>query len=66
MVVHLYGLMCDMTEIMKIAKKNNLFVLEDCAQCFFAKDEKELQEQLEMLEVGVLRILSILRLEMVE
>lgn len=40
MVVHLYGLMCDMTEIMKIAKKNKLFVLEDCAQCFFAKDEK--------------------------
>ena len=40
MVVHLYGLMCDMTEIMKIAKKNKLFVLEDCAQCVFAKDEK--------------------------
>ena len=40
MVVHLYGLMCDMTEIMKIAKKNKLFVLEDCAQCFFARDEK--------------------------
>jgi perosamine synthetase len=41
MVVHLYGLMCDMTEIMKIAKKNKLFVLEDCAQCVFAKDEKK-------------------------
>lgn len=40
MVVHLYGLMCDMTSIMKIAKKYNLFVLEDCAQCFFARDEK--------------------------
>jgi|TARA_B110000114_G_scaffold158614_1_gene173981 perosamine synthetase len=41
MVVHLYGLMCDMTAIMKIAKKYKLFVLEDCAQCFFAKDEKK-------------------------
>ena len=41
MVVHLYGLMCDMTAIMKIAKKYKLYVLEDCAQCFFAKDEKK-------------------------
>ena len=40
MVVHLYGLMCNMEEIMKIAKKNSLFVLEDCAQCFFAKDNR--------------------------
>lgn len=39
MVVHLYGLMCDMTAIMKIAKKYKLYVLEDCAQCFFATDE---------------------------
>lgn len=41
MVVHLYGLMCDMTAIMKIAKKYKLYVLEDCAQCFFATDEKK-------------------------
>jgi len=34
MVVHLYGQVCNMTEIMKIAKENNLYVLEDCAQCF--------------------------------
>ena len=34
MVVHLYGQVCNMTEIMKIAKENNLSVVEDCAQCF--------------------------------
>jgi len=32
--VHLYGVVCDMDPIMEIAKKHNLFVLEDCAQCF--------------------------------
>lgn len=30
--VHLYGNVCDMDEIMNIAKENNLFVVEDCAQ----------------------------------
>ena len=30
--VHLYGQMCDMNAIMDIAKKNNLKVIEDCAQ----------------------------------
>jgi len=30
--VHLFGHSCDMDEIMKIAKKNNLKVIEDCAQ----------------------------------
>ena len=30
--VHLYGQACDMQEIMKIAKANNLFVIEDNAQ----------------------------------
>lgn len=32
--VHLYGLACDMDEIMEIAKEYNLFVLEDVAQAF--------------------------------
>lgn len=32
MPVHLYGQACDMDLIMKIAKKYNLFVVEDCAQ----------------------------------
>lgn len=30
--VHLYGQACDMDSIMEIAKKHNLFVIEDCAQ----------------------------------
>lgn len=30
--VHLYGQACDMDPIMDIAKKHNLFVIEDCAQ----------------------------------
>lgn len=33
-VVHLYGNPCRMDEIVKIAKENNLFVLEDVAQAF--------------------------------
>lgn len=32
LVVHLYGLMCDMKPIMDLAKKHNLLVIEDCAQ----------------------------------
>lgn len=31
--VHLYGQPCNMPEIMRIAKKYNLYVVEDCAQC---------------------------------
>ncbi|MDD2403220.1 MAG: DegT/DnrJ/EryC1/StrS family aminotransferase [Lentisphaerae bacterium] len=33
-VVHLYGMVADMDPIMAIAKKHNLKVVEDCAQCF--------------------------------
>lgn len=32
MVVHLYGHPCDMNEILKIAKKHDLFIIEDCAE----------------------------------
>lgn len=32
--VHLYGQACNMDEIMKIARENNLFVIEDVAQAF--------------------------------
>lgn len=32
MPVHLYGQACDMDPIMEIAKKHNLFMVEDCAQ----------------------------------
>lgn len=34
MVVHLYGQPCEMDEIVAIAKKNNLFIIEDCAEAF--------------------------------
>lgn len=33
MPVHMRGIPCQMDEIMHIAKKHNLFVIEDCAQC---------------------------------
>lgn len=32
MPVHLYGQACDMDKIMEIAKKYNLYIVEDCAQ----------------------------------
>lgn len=35
--VHLYGQPCDMDPILDIAKKYNLFILEDCAQAHGAK-----------------------------
>jgi dTDP-4-amino-4,6-dideoxygalactose transaminase len=37
MVVHYAGVACDMDKIMKIAKKHNLKVIEDAAQCIDAK-----------------------------
>lgn len=37
MPVHLYGQACDMDPIMEIAKKHNLYVIEDCAQAHGAK-----------------------------
>ena len=36
-VVHLYGQASNMTEIMAIAKKHNLYVVEDCAQSHGAR-----------------------------
>ncbi len=35
--VHLYGQACEMDKIMAIANKNNLIVIEDCAQAHFAE-----------------------------
>ena len=42
MPVHLYGQVCDMTEIMKIAREFNLKVLEDCAQCYLGTHKGKL------------------------
>ncbi|MCP3930711.1 MAG: DegT/DnrJ/EryC1/StrS family aminotransferase [Bacteroidetes bacterium] len=35
--VHLYGHPCNMTEVMRIAQKHSLYVLEDCAQAHDAE-----------------------------
>ncbi len=40
MPVHMYGNVCNMTEVMKIARKNNLYVVEDCAECFLGEDDQ--------------------------
>lgn len=37
--VHLYGQPCDMQKIFEIAKRNDLFLIEDCAQCHGSKQE---------------------------
>ena len=39
--VHIYGLACDIKRISKIAKKYNLFIVEDCAQSFGASIGKK-------------------------
>jgi perosamine synthetase len=36
-VVHNYGNMCEMDEIMNIAKEKNIWVIEDCAEAMFSK-----------------------------
>jgi RimJ/RimL family protein N-acetyltransferase len=41
LAVHLYGQSCNMTEIMKIAKKYKLLVIEDCAQAHGAMWNKK-------------------------
>ena len=37
LVVHLYGQICNMTEICRIAEKHKIPIIEDCAQCYLAK-----------------------------
>ncbi len=39
--VHLYGQPCDILEIKKLAKKNKIWLIEDCAQSHFAKYKKK-------------------------
>lgn len=40
MPVHMYGNMCDMESIMKLAEIHELFVLEDCAESLYASNDK--------------------------
>ena len=40
LVTHMYGAVCDMDPIISLAKKYNLKILEDCAQCHLGKDAK--------------------------
>lgn len=42
MPVHLYGQPCEMDKIMEIAKKYNLYVIEDCAQAHGAKYKNQI------------------------
>jgi len=39
--VHLYGIPCDMNKIMTIARKNKLYVIEDCAEAHGAEYSKK-------------------------
>ncbi len=38
-LVHMYGMPCDMDPIMEVARKHNLPVIEDCAQCHGGEDK---------------------------
>lgn len=41
LAVHLYGLAANIYDIMKVAKKNNLYVIEDCSQAHGAMFKKK-------------------------
>lgn len=41
MAVHLYGYPCEMNELVKIAKENDLFLIEDCAEAIGSKYEEK-------------------------
>jgi perosamine synthetase len=41
MAVHLYGHPCEMDDLVKIAKENNLFLIEDCAEAFGSTYKKK-------------------------
>lgn len=41
LVTHLYGQAADMKKIKNICDSNNIFLLEDCAQSHFAKNDKK-------------------------
>ncbi|MHB8580844.1 MAG: DegT/DnrJ/EryC1/StrS family aminotransferase [Ignavibacteriaceae bacterium] len=41
MAVHLYGHPCEMDELVRLAKENNLFLIEDCAEAFGSTYKKK-------------------------
>ena len=41
LAVHIYGLVCDLKNISKIAKKNKIFLVEDCAEALGSKFNKK-------------------------
>ena len=58
MAVHLDGQVCDMSSIMKIARKYNLKVLEDCAQCYLGTHKGQIGGTIQDV-FGVLKIQNI-------
>ena len=41
LAVHMYSGICNLKELKKIAKKNNLYLIEDCAESFGAFDQNQ-------------------------
>ena len=41
MIVHTYGIVCDLKKIEKISKKYNLHIIEDCAEALGSKYNKK-------------------------
>ena len=42
LAVHMYGGVCNLLELKKICKDNNLYLIEDCAESMIARDENNL------------------------
>ena len=42
LAVHMYGGVCNLRELKKICRVNNLFLIEDCAESMIARDENKL------------------------
>ena len=51
MPVHLTGRMCNMDAILKISKKYNIPIVEDCAQSIFSKFKNKFSGSWEILDV---------------
>ena len=56
--VHLAGLPCDMIEIVKLAKKKNLKIIEDCSQAHGASINNQKVGSFEMLRHGLFALIK--------